>query len=468
MILYCVHFQPVKLEKNLFDTLSGRLSDVFDRLTKRGALSEDDVNTAMREVRIALLEADVALPVTKEFIEKVKKRAIGAEVVKSVTPGQQVIKIVNDEIVKILGNDAVDLNFSTTPPAVILIVGLQGSGKTTTTAKIGKLISTKHKKRVLMASLDVQRPAAMEQLATLGRQTQIETLPIKAGQNPLAISKNAIDTARKEGFDVVLLDTAGRLHVDETLMLEVKNIHDSAKPSETLLVADSLTGQDAVNVAKNFSDSLNISGIILTRVDGDGRGGAALSMRAITGCPIKFIGNGEGMDSIEPFHPERIANRILGMGDVVSLVEKAKAAMDTKEAEKLARKVKKGKGFDLNDMATQLTQMRKMGGMDGLMGMLPGVSKVKKQLAQVNVDDRSIAHLQAIISSMTPDERANPKLLNGSRKRRIANGSGTSVQEINRLLKQFKQMNLMMKRVGKLGEKGLARQGLQGLMPPMQ
>ena len=293
-----------------------------------------------------------------------------------------------------------------------------------------------------MASLDVHRPAAMEQLATLGQKGEIDTLPIKNGLSPIDIAKSAINTGRKEGYDVVILDTAGRLHVDDTLMSEIKGIQDIAKPTETLLVADSLTGQDAVNVATNFSNSLNLSGIVLTRIDGDGRGGAALSMRATTGCPIKFMGNGEGLDAIEAFHPDRIANRILGMGDVVSLVEKAQEAMDIKEAEKLAKKVKKGKGFDLNDMDTQLAQMRKMGGMDGLMGMLPGVNKVKKQLAQVNVDDKSIAHLQAIISSMTPAERANPKLLNGSRKRRIAGGSGTSVQEINRLLKQFKQMNL--------------------------
>ncbi|MBR71596.1 MAG: signal recognition particle protein [Rhodospirillaceae bacterium] len=451
----------------MFDTLSGKLTNVFDKLTKRGALSEGDVNAAMREVRIALLEADVSLPVVKEFIEKVRTRSVGAEVVKSVTPGQQVIKIVNDEIINMLGKDEIGLNLSTSPPAVILMTGLQGSGKTTTTAKLGKLVKTTHKKKVLMASLDVHRPAAMEQLATLGQKGEIDTLPIKNGLSPIDIAKNAINTGRKEGYDVVILDTAGRLHVDDTLMSEIKGIQDIAKPTETLLVADSLTDQDAVNVATNFSNSLNLSGIVLTRIDGDGRGGAALSMRATTGCPIKFMGNGEGLDAIEAFHPDRIANRILGMGDVVSLVEKAQEAMDIKEAEKLAKKVKKGKGFDLNDMDTQLAQMRKMGGMDGLMGMLPGVNKVKKQLAQVNVDDKSIAHLQAIISSMTPAERANPKLLNGSRKRRIAGGSGTSVQEINRLLKQFKQMNLMMKRVGKLGEKGLARQGIQGLLPPM-
>ena len=452
----------------MFDTLSSRLGDVFDRLTRRGALTEADVAAAMREVRVALLEADVALPVVKDFIDRVKERAIGAEVVKSVTPGQQVIKIVNDELIEMLGSDAAELNLAAEPPAAILMVGLQGSGKTTSSAKIGRHLQRQHKKRVLLASLDTRRPAAMEQLAVLGEQAEVATLPIVAGEDAVKITKRAMTAGRKEGFDIVVLDTAGRLHVDDELMAEVEAVRDAAKPVETLLVADSLTGQDAVNVATSFKERVDVTGIVLTRVDGDGRGGAALSMRAVTGCPIKLIGVGETLDALEPFHPERIAGRILGMGDVVSLVEKAQATMDMEEAEKLAKKVKKGKGFDLNDMGTQLTQMRKMGGMDGLMGMLPGVGKVKKQLAQANIDDKTISHLQAIISSMTPAERANPKLLNGSRKRRIAAGSGTSVQEINRLLKQFKQMNLMMKRVGKLGEKGLMRQGVQGLMPPMK
>ena len=451
----------------MFDTLSNRLGDVFDRLTRRGALTEADVAAAMREVRIALLEADVALPVVKDFIDQVKERAVGAEVVKSVTPGQQVIKIVNDQLIEMLGSDAAELNLAAEPPAAILMVGLQGSGKTTTSAKIGRHLQRQHKKRVLLASLDTRRPAAMEQLAVLGGQAEVATLPIVAGEDAVKITKRAMATGRKEGFDIVVLDTAGRLHVDDELMAEVEAVRTAAGPVETLLVADSLTGQDAVNVATSFKERVDVSGIVLTRVDGDGRGGAALSMRAVTGCPIKLIGVGEALDALETFHPERIAGRILGMGDVVSLVEKAQATMDMEEAEKLAKKVKKGKGFDLNDMGTQLTQMRKMGGMDGLMGMLPGVGKVKKQLAQANIDDKTISHLQAIISSMTPAERANPKLLNSSRKRRIAAGSGTSVQEINRLLKQFKQMNLMMKRVGKLGEKGLMRHGVQGLMPPM-
>jgi len=451
----------------LFDTLSNRLGDVFDRLTRRGALSEADVSAAMREVRIALLEADVALPVVKDFIDQVKERAVGADVIKSVAPGQQVIKIVNDQLVEMLGSEAAELNFGGEPPSAVLMVGLQGSGKTTSSAKIGLHLQKQHKKRVLLASLDTRRPAAMEQLAVLGEQAGVATLPIVAGENPVAITKRAMKAGRLEGFDVVMLDTAGRLHVDDELMAEVVAVRDVAKPTETLLVADAMTGQDAVNVATSFKERVDVTGIVLTRVDGDGRGGAALSMRAVTGCPIKLIGVGEAIDALEPFHPDRIASRILGMGDVVSLVEKAQETMDSDEAEKLAKKLKKGKGFDLNDMGTQLGQMRKMGGMDGLMGMLPGVGKVKKQLAQANVDDKSLSHLQAIITSMTPAERANPKVLNSSRKRRIAAGSGTSVQEINRLLKQFKQMNMMMKRVGKMGEKGLKRHGVPGILPPM-
>tara|TARA_Y100001970_G_scaffold216812_1_gene265427 strand:+ start:19048 stop:20406 length:1359 start_codon:yes stop_codon:yes gene_type:complete len=452
----------------VFDSLSERLSGVFDRLTRRGALTEEEVSIAMREVRIALLEADVALSVVKEFIEKVKARAIGSEVLKSVTPGQQVIKIVNDELIAVLGSNSSQLNISSAPPAVILVVGLQGSGKTTSSAKIGKYIQQNDKKRVFLASLDTQRPAAMEQLATLGKQGGLDTLPIVKGRKTIDIAKDAIRSGSRQGYDVVILDSAGRMHVDDDLMSELEAIQKISKPIETLLVADSLTGQDAVNVAQNFSDRIKLTGVVLTRIDGDGRGGAALSMRSVTGCPIKFLGIGEDLNALEIFHPDRISNRILGMGDVVSLVEKAQATIDTKEAEKLARKVKKGKGFDLNDMGIQLAQMRKMGGMEGLMGMLPGVNKVKKQLAQSNIDEKSIAHLQAIISSMTPEERENPRLLNSSRKRRVAKGSGTSVQEINRLLKQFKQMNHMMKRVGKLGEKGLSRQGIQGLMPPIQ
>jgi signal recognition particle subunit SRP54 len=430
----------------LFDSLATRLGATFDKLMRHGSLTEDDVSAAMREVRVALLEADVALPVVKQFIDEAKAEALGAEVLKSVTPGQQVIKIVNDHLVKMLGGaGSVAINLAAEPPAAILMVGLQGSGKTTTTAKLAKLLKEKEKKRALLASLDTSRPAAMEQLAVL--------------------AKRAMNTGRQQGYDIVILDTAGRLHVDAELMDEVVAVRKAANPIETLLVADALTGQDAVNVATQFKKRVEISGIILTRVDGDGRGGAALSMRAVTGCPIKLIGVGEKLDALEPFHPERIASRILGMGDVVSLVEKAQETIDEKEAENLAKKIKKG-GFDLNDLSSQLNQMRRMGGMDGLLGMLPGVGKIKRQMAEAQVDEKSIDRMQAIISSMTGDERGNPKRLNGSRKRRIATGSGTSVQDVNRLLKQFKQMNVMMKRVGKLGEKGLMRAGMPGMIPP--
>ncbi len=450
----------------MFDSLSARLGQVFDGLTRRGALSEADVNDALREVRIALLEADVALPVVKDFVAGIAEKAVGAEVLKSVAPGQQVIKIVNDHLIEMLGGTTAEISIAVAaPPAAVLMVGLQGSGKTTTTAKLGRFLSRTHKKRVLMASLDTRRPAAMEQLAVLGRQAEVAVLPIAAGQSPVAIAKRAMKTGARESYDVVLLDTAGRMHVDDALMAEVEAVRDVAKPAETLLVADALTGQDAVNVARAFNERIGLSGIALTRVDGDGRGGAALSMRAVTNCPIKLIGVGEKLDAIEPFHPDRIASRILGMGDVVSLVEKAQETIDQEDARKLARKVKKG-GFDLDDLSKQMQQMRRMGGMEGLLGMLPGVGKIKRQLAEANVDLALLDRNQAIIGSMTPAERRNPKLLNGSRKRRIAGGSGTAVQDINRLLKQVKQMNVMMKRVGKLGEKGLMRAGMPGLMPP--
>ena len=449
----------------MFESLSGRLSAVFDKLTRQGALSESDVSTAMREVRVALLEADVALPVVKQFIDEAKAEALGAKMLKSVTPGQQVIKIVNDHLVKMLGGaGAIDINLAAEPPAAILMVGLQGSGKTTTSAKLAKRLNEKNKKRALLASLDTRRPAAMEQLAVLGEQAGIDVLPIVEDQAPVAIAKRAMKTGREQGYDIVILDTAGRLHVDDELMDEVVAVRKAATPVETLLVADALTGQDAVNVATRFKQRVAIRGFMLTRVDGAGRGGAALSMRAVTGCPIKLIGVGEKLDALEPFHPERIASRILGMGDVVTLVEKAQETIDEKEAEELAKKIKKG-SFDLNDLSSQLNQMRRMGGMDGLLGMLPGVGKVKRQMAEANVDDKSLDRMQAIISSMTKDERMRPKRLNGSRKRRIASGSGTSVQDVNRLLKQFKQMNVMMKKVGKLGEKGLMRAGMPGMMP---
>lgn len=449
----------------MFDSLAGRLGDIFDRLKTRGALKESDVEEALRAVRIALLEADVALPVVKQFIADVKARAVGQEVLRSVTPGQQVIKIVHDCLTEMLGAEAAPLTFGTNPPAVFMVVGLQGSGKTTTTAKIARRLSSKDRKKVLMASLDVQRPAAQEQLAVLGEQAEVKTLPIVAGQAPVDIARRAVQAAELGAYDVVLLDTAGRLHIDEALMAELDAVKAVARPQETLLVADSLTGQDAVNIAKSFHQRIDVSGIVLTRIDGDGRGGAALSMRAVTGRPIKLVGTGEQLDALEGFHPERIASRILGMGDVVSLVEKASETISREDAEKMATKLQKG-GFNLEDMADQLRQIRKMGGMDGLMGMLPGIGKMKKQLAEANVDTRIIARQEAIIGSMTPAERRNVKLLNGSRKRRIAAGSGTTVQDVNRLLKQHKEMGLMMKRVNKLGKKGMLRQGLTGMMPP--
>ena len=450
----------------MFESLSDRLGSAFEKLTRQGALTEQDVSAAMREVRIAMLEADVALPVVKTFIESATSEAIGENVLKSVTPGQQVIKIVNDHLIEMLGGTGpVKINLAADPPASILMVGLQGSGKTTTSAKLGKLIKTKENKRVLLASLDTRRPAAMEQLAILGQQVGIDTLPIIKDQTAQQIAKRTMKTGAEEGYDVVILDTAGRLHVDSDLMDEVTAVKKASNPVETLLVADALTGQDAVNVATEFKKQVDVSGIILTRIDGDGRGGAALSMRAVTGCPIKLMGVGESLDALEAFHPERIASRILGMGDVVSLVEKAQENIDEKEAKKLAKKVSKG-NFDLNDLSSQLNQMRRMGGMDGLLGMLPGVGKVKRQMSAANIDEKALDRMQAIISSMTKYEREQPKSLNGSRKRRIATGSGTTVQDINRLLKQFKQMNLMMKRVGKLGEKGIKRAGLAGIMPP--
>ena len=448
----------------MFDSLADRLGDIFDRLKRRGALSEADVGAALREVRVALLEADVALPVVKDFIAAVRERAVGAEVIDSVTPGQMVIKIVHDRLVEMLGASAEEINLATTPPAVIMMVGLQGSGKTTTTAKLALRLARRDKKKTLMASLDVRRPAAQEQLAVLGEQAEVDTLPIVAGQQPVDIAKRAVQAGRLGGYDVVLLDTAGRLHIDEALMGELAAVRDATAPVETLLVADALTGQDAVNIAARFNERIGVTGIALTRVDGDGRGGAALSMRAVTGRPIKLIGVGEKLDALEDFHPERIASRILGMGDVVSLVEKAAETIEQDEAERLAAKLQKG-AFDLDDFASQLAQIGKMGGMKGLLGLLPGVAKVKKQMAEGAIDDRLLARQQAIISSMTPKERRNAKILKGSRKRRVAAGSGTTVQDVNRLLKQFKDMTGMMKRVRKLGKKGLMRHGLPG-MPP--
>ncbi|MEH3105741.1 MAG: signal recognition particle protein [Sphingomonas fennica] len=440
----------------MFDSLSDRLSGVFDRLRGRGALTEVDVRAAMREVRIALLEADVALPVVRDFVDKATERAVGQDVLRSVTPGQQVVKIVNDVLVDMLGAEASDLNLGVAPPAVIMMVGLQGSGKTTTTAKIARRLRQKGAKKVLMASLDVNRPAAQEQLAVLGGQAEVQTLPIVPGQMPVEIARRALQSAKLQGFDVVMLDTAGRLHVDQALMEEMKAVAAIAQPHETLLVVDALTGQDAVNVARSFSDQVSLTGIVLTRMDGDARGGAALSMRAVTGQPIKFVGTGEKLDGIEPFHPERVAGRILGMGDVVSLVERAAETIKVEEAEALARRMEKGQ-FDLNDMRSQFAQMRRMGGLGALAGMLPGVKQVKQAMASGAADDKTLVRLDAIISSMTPKERAKPELMNAKRKIRVAKGSGTTVQDVNKLLKMHQEMATMMKKMKKMGGlKGLA------------
>jgi len=441
----------------MFDNLSNKLSGIFDRLTGRGALNEADVTEAMREVRIALLEADVALPVVKDFTAKVKERAIGQEVLRSVTPGQQVIKIVHDNLVELLGTTAEPLNLNVTPPVVIMMLGLQGSGKTTTTAKLAKFLAEKNGKKVLLASLDVQRPAAQEQLAVLGQQIDATTLPIVAGQTPVEIARRALDVARKEVFDVVILDTAGRLAIDEDLMAEAAAVRDAVQPHESLLVVDAMTGQDAVTIAQQFEQKIGISGIVLTRIDGDARGGAALSMRAVTGKPIKFLGVGEKTDALEAYHPDRLAGRILGMGDVVSLVEKAAATIDMNEAEDMAKKFMSGGRFDFNDLAKQMQQMRRMGGMGGMLNMLPGLGKFKNQLKDANIDDKIIKRQEAIIQSMTPAERRDADLLQASRKRRIAAGAGVDVADVNRLIKQFLEMQRVMKQVQKLGKSGFMR-----------
>jgi signal recognition particle subunit SRP54 len=448
----------------MFDALTAKLGAVFERLKRRGALSQEDVTAALREVRVALLEADVALSVVKDLLGRVALKAVGQDVVHSVTPAQMVVKIVHDELIAMLGGEAAPFRLAANPPAAVLMVGLQGSGKTTTTAKLALRLHSRDRKKVLMASLDTRRPAAQEQLAVLGRQSGIATLPIVAGEDAVAIARRAMDAGRREGFDVVLLDTAGRLHVDEQLMDEAAQIEAAVTPAETLLVADAMTGQDAVNVATRFKERLKVSGIVLTRVDGDARGGAALSMRAATGCPIKFIGVGEKTDALEVFHPDRIAGRILGMGDIVGLVERAAETVDQEKAERIAKKAQK-EGLDLADYAAQLAELSKMGGISALLGMLPGVGKLRKGLDAAGIDNKIIVRQRAIISSMTPAERRNAKLLNASRKRRIAMGSGTKVEEINRLLKQFMEMNRAMKQMGKLGKRGLMRHGFPGLPP---
>ena len=440
----------------MFESLSDRLSGALEKLTSKGALTEGDVQTALREVRVALLEADVSLPVARGFIKDVQAKATGAEVLKSVTPGQQVVKIVHDELVKVLAGEEEEpgrLKIDS-PPATILMVGLQGSGKTTTTAKLARRLAERDGKRVLMASLDTRRPAAMEQLAVLGKQIGVETLPIVRGEDAVKITRRAKQQAMLAGYDVVMLDTAGRLSIDDELMAEVGAVRDAAKPNETLLVVDGLTGQDAVNTAENFDGRVGISGVVLTRMDGDGRGGAALSMRAVTGKPIRFVGLGEKMDAIEEFHPERIAGRILGMGDIVSLVEKAQETIEQEQAEKMMKRFQKGR-FDMNDLKGQLEQMQKMGGMEGIMSMMPGMGKMAKQLDASGFDDKAVRRQIALIQSMTSEERRKPDILKASRKARIARGAGQDVQDLNRLLKMHRQMADMMKKMGKMGKKGM-------------
>ncbi len=438
----------------MFDTLSDRLGTVFDRLRGRGALNEQDVRDAMREVRIALLEADVALPVVRRFIDSVTEQAVGQSVLKSVTPGQQVVKIVNDALVEMLGGEEVPgLDLNAAPPVVILMVGLQGSGKTTTTAKLGQLLKEKYGKKALMASLDVNRPAAQEQLRVLGEQVDVLTLPIIPGQQPTDIATRALQSAKLQAVDVLLLDTAGRLHVDSALMEEMRAVAAISNPREVLLVVDSLTGQDAVNVAQSFAGQVDLTGVVITRMDGDARGGAALSMRAVTGKPIKFAGTGEKIDALEVFSPSRVAGRILGMGDIVSMVEKAAASIKEEEAEAMAKRMAKGQ-FDMNDLRTQLRQMQNMGGIGALAGMIPGMKKAKAAMAQSGMDDKVLLHMDAIIGSMTPKERTRPDLLNAKRKIRIAKGSGTQVQDVNKILKMHQEMERAMKQIKKMGGLG--------------
>jgi signal recognition particle subunit SRP54 len=447
----------------MFDTLSSKLSEVFDRLRRRGSLSEADVSEALREIRLALLDADVALPVVKNFINDIRVKAVGTEVLRSVSPGQMVVKIVNDALIAALGGTAVPINLFAPAPIPILMVGLQGSGKTTTSGKIALRLKTKERKKILLASLDTQRPAAQLQLEQLATRAEVASLPIIAGQTPLQIAHRAMDAARREVFDVVILDTAGRLSIDLALMEEVKSIRAAVNPVETLLVVDAMTGQDAVTTATAFNEALGITGIVMTRLDGDSRGGAALSMRAVTGAPIKLVGTGEKLDALDNFDPERVAGRILGMGDIVGLVERAAETIDQQEAEKLAKRMAKGK-FDLEDYANQLRQIAKMGSMSGILGMLPGIGKIKQQLADANLETTVFKRQAAIISSMTVAERRNPDLLKASRKKRIAAGSGTSVQDVNKLLKQFDDMSTMMKRMNKMGGQAAMMQQLQAAM----
>lgn len=447
----------------MFNNLSTKFSDIFGRLKKRGVLTEAEVDASLREIRVALLEADVALPVVKTFTASLKEKIIGQKVLESISPAQMVVKLTQDHLTELLGNEHATLNLNATPPAVLLMCGLQGSGKTTTTGKLAHRLREKEGKKVLVASLDIYRPAAQEQLRQVAERAGVASLPIIDGQAPAAIAERALKEAKLGGFDVLILDTAGRLHVDDALMAELKSVSELTNPVESLLVADALTGQDAVNIAKSFHEKIGITGIILTRIDGDARGGAALSMRSVTGAPIKFLGAGEKITELEAFHPDRIASRILDMGDVVSLVEKASEMVSKEDAEKMAERMMKGK-FDMTDLLEQMRKMRKMGGMSSMLGFLPGMGKMKEQLENANVDEKVLKRQEAIILSMTAKERQFPKLINGTRRIRIAKGSGTQVQDVNKLLKQFVQMEDMMKKMKKMGEKGMARGGMQALM----
>lgn len=451
----------------MFQSLSDSLNNVFGRLRGKGYLSEDDINTALREVRVALLEADVSLSVIKELMDQIKAKAIGEEVIKSVSPVNMVIKIVQDHLTQMLGSQAEELQLNVPAPAVIMMVGLQGSGKTTSAGKLANRLKTKQGKKVLLASLDIYRPAAQEQLAVLANQIGVDCLPIEQPNLPIDITKRALMQGRQGGYDIIILDTAGRLHIDLALMEELQQVKALASPVEILLVADALTGQDAVNIAREFNEKVAVTGIVLTRIDGDGRGGAALSMSHVAKCPIKFMGVGEKISEFEPFHPERIAKRILGMGDIVSLVEKAAEMVNEEEALKLEKKMKKG-NFDLNDLAGQLKMMRKMGGVGSLLGMLPGIGKIKEQMGDSGVNDKMLKQLESIIYSMTPQERRFPKVINGSRKKRIAKGAGVDVPEVNRLLKQYKQMSMVVKKFSKMDKKQLMRNGLGGMVPKLK
>ncbi len=439
----------------MFDRLAGNLEGIFTRLRRKGSLRQSDIDAALREVRAALLEADVALSVVREFVEAVRERSRGTERLRGVNPAEQVVKLVHDHLVETLGSESTGLDLAGNPPVAMMLVGLQGSGKTTTTAKIGRWLQEgEGKKKVLMASLDVRRPAAQEQLAVLGEQAGVATLPVVAGEGPLAIARRALKTARRSATDVVLLDTAGRLHIDDDLMEELASVRELASPREVLFVADAMTGQDAVNSARSFHESAGVTGIVLTRIDGDARGGAALSMRQVTGCPIKLMGTGERLDQLEPFHPDRLAGQILGMGDVVSLVEKATRIVEEEDAQKLARKMESGQGFDLDDLRLQISQLRRMGGMQGLLGLLPGAARARQQMQASKLDESAISLIEAILSSMTPAERRDPRIIHASRKKRIAGGSGTRIQDVNRVMKMHAQMNGSMKKVRKMARKG--------------